>query len=92
MNTLTKCEFIEEFAKRSIEAGVYKDFITYNDLGIPLAVCVVAELVELKNDSQKIIDETFTLMCELLELDPNVEYADFDDFMAGSNYEEGTEE
>jgi hypothetical protein len=31
-------------------------------------------------------------MCELLELDPNVEYADFDDFMAGSNYEEGTEE
>jgi hypothetical protein len=53
---------------------------------------VVAELVELKNDSQKIIDETFTLMCELLELDPNVEYADFDDFMAGSNYEEGTED
>jgi hypothetical protein len=91
MNTLTKCQFIEEFAKRSIEAEVYKDFIIYNDLGIPLAVCVVAELVELKNDSQTIIDETFSLMCELLELDPNVEYADFDDFMAGSNYEEGEE-
>lgn len=91
MNTLTKCEFIEEFAKRSIEAGVYKDFITYNDLGIPLAVCVVAELVDIKNDAQTIIDETYSLMCELLEVDPDKEYADFEDFMSVSNHDEGTE-
>ena len=92
MNTLTKCEFIEQFAKMSIEAEVYQDFITYNDLGIPLAVCVVAELVDVKDEAKEIIDETFLLMCELLEVDPNVEYADFDDFMDGSNYEEGKED
>ena len=92
MNTLTKCQFIEEFAKRSIEAGVYNDFITYNDLGIPLAVCVVAELVDIKNDAQTIIDETYSLMCELLEVDPDKEYSDFDEFVAFSNHEEGTED
>ena len=91
MNTLTKCQFIEEFAKRSIEAGVYKDFITYNDLGIPLAVCVVSDLVDIKNDAKTIVDETYSLMCELLEVDPDKEYADFDDFMSVSNHDEGVE-
>jgi hypothetical protein len=53
---------------------------------------VVAEIADLKNHGKDIIDETFALMCELLEVDPNVEYADFDDFIAGSNYEKGTED
>jgi hypothetical protein len=92
MNTLTKCEFIENFSRICIEEKVYPDFVTYNDLGIPLSIAVVAEIADLKNHGKDIIDETFALMCELLELDPNVEYADFDDFMAGSNYEEGTED
>ena len=92
MNTLTKCEFIEGFSKICIEDKVHDDFVTYNDLGIPLAIAVVAEIADLKGNGKEIIDETFALMCELLELDPNVEYADFDDFIAGSNYEEGTED
>jgi hypothetical protein len=92
MNTLTKCEFIENFSRICIEEKVYPDFVTYNDLGIPLAISVLTEMADLKARGQEVIDETFELMCELLELDPNVEYADFDDFMAGSNYEEGTED
>jgi hypothetical protein len=92
MNTLTKCEFIENFSRICIEEKVYPDFVTYNDLGIPLAIAVVAEIADLKGRGQEVIDETFALMCELLEVDPNVEYADFDDFMAGSNYEEGTKD
>jgi hypothetical protein len=92
MNTLTKCEFIENFSRICIEEKVYPDFVTYNDLGIPLAISVLTEMADLKPRGQEVIDETFELMCELLELDPNVEYADFDDFMAGSNYEEGTED
>jgi len=92
MNTLTKCEFIEDFSRLCLEEKIHLDFVTYNDLGIPLSIAVVAEIADLKNHGKDIIDETFALMCELLEVDPNVEYADFDDFMAGSNYEEGTEE
>ena len=92
MNTLTKCQIIEEFAKKCMDEKIHADFITYNDLGVPLAISVNSEMADLKNNGQEIIDETFALMCELLEVDPNVEYADFDDFIAGSNYEKGTED
>ena len=54
---------------------------------LPLAISVVAEIAELKNNGKDIIDETYSQMCELLEVDPNVEYSDFDDFMSRSNYE-----
>ena len=87
MNTLTKCEFIEDFSRLCLEEKIHLDFVTYNDLGIPLAISVVAEIAELKNNGKDIIDETYSQMCELLEVDPNVEYSDFDDFMSRSNYE-----
>ena len=92
MNTLTKCEFIEDFSGFCQEEIIHLDFVTYNDLGIALAISVVAEIADLKNRGKDIIDETYSQMCELLEVDPNVEYSDFDDFMSRSNYEEGDDE
>ena len=88
MDTAKKCELIEEFATRAKKAGVYKDFIEYNDLGIPLATCLVAELVDIKNDAKEIIDETYLQMCKVLEVDPDKEYSEFDDLVAESNYQE----
>ena len=79
MDTTKKCELIEEFTTRAKQAGVYKDFIEYNDLGIPLATCVVAELADIKNDAKEIIDETYLQMCKVLEVDPDKEYSEFDD-------------
>ena len=87
MNTLTKCEFIEDFSRLCLEEKIHLDFVTYNDLGIPLAISVVAEIADLRYIGKDIIDETYSQMCELLEVDPNVEYSDFDDFMSRSNYE-----
>jgi hypothetical protein len=89
MKTLTKCEFIEEFSRLCLEEKIHLDFVTYNDLGIPLSIAVVLKAVALKNHGKDIIDETYSQMCELLEVDPNVEYSDFDDFMSRSNYEKG---
>ena len=59
MNTLTKCEFIEEFSGLCLEEKIYLDFVTYNDLGTPLSIAVVAEIVDLKNHGKDIIDETY---------------------------------
>lgn len=88
MNILTKCELIEEFSKNCIEDGTNRDFIKYNDLGIPLAVAVVAEIADIKNDGTQIIDETYNLMCELLEIDKDKEYTNYDEYIADSNWEE----
>ena len=48
-------------------------------MGIPLATCIVAELVDIKNDAKEIIDETYLQMCKVLEVDPDKEYSEFDD-------------
>jgi hypothetical protein len=92
MNTLTKCQFIEDLSRICVEEKVYSDFVTINDLGISLAISVVAEIADLKGRGQEIIDETYSHMCELLEVDPSVEYSDFDDFMSRSNYEKRDDE
>lgn len=91
MNTLTKCEIIEDFSRFCLDEKVYPEFISYNDLGIPLAISVVAEIADLKNHGKDIIDETYSLMCELLEVDPNKEYVEFQELLSDSNYDEGTE-
>jgi len=92
MKTLTKCEFIEEFSRLCNEEKIHLDFVTYNDLGIPLAISVLTKMADLKARGREVIDETYSQMCELLEVDPNVEYSDFDDFMSRSNYEKGDDE
>jgi hypothetical protein len=85
MDTTKKCELIDEFTTRAKKAGVYKDFVEYNDLGIPLATCVVAELVDIKNDAKEIIDETYLEMCKVFEVNPNKEYSSFDALVAEAN-------
>ena len=89
INTLTKCQFIEDFSQLCREEKIHLDFITYNDLGIPLALSVVAEIADLKGRGQEIIDETYSLMCELLEVSADKEYEYFEDMLEDSNYKEG---
>jgi len=89
MDTAKKCELIEEFTTKAIKSGVYKEFTEYNDLGIPLATCVVAELVDIKNDAKEIIDETYLQMCKVLEVNPNKEYSSFDDLVEETNNLDG---
>jgi hypothetical protein len=89
MNTLTKCQFIEDFSRICIEEKIYSDFVTINDLGIPLAISVVAEIADLKGRGQEIINETYSLMCELLEVSADKEYEYFEDMLEDSNYKEG---
>jgi membrane-anchored protein YejM (alkaline phosphatase superfamily) len=93
MNTLTKCQIIEEFAKKCMDEKIHADFITYNDLGVPLAISVNSEMADLKNNGQEIIDETYSLMCELLEVDANKDYANLDDLWSECVYrDEDTED
>ena len=92
MNTLTKCQIIEEFAKKCMDEEIHSRFITYNDLGIPLAISISSEMAELKNNGQEIIDETYSQMCELLEVNPNKDYANFDDLWSECVYRDDEDE
>ena len=40
----------------------FKDFIEYNDIGLPLAYCLANKIVESNAVADKFIDETFDLL------------------------------
>jgi len=47
----------------------FEDFISYNDLGLPLGYIVNTELATPTDQGMLYINETFDLLCAALELD-----------------------
>ena len=56
------------------DEGEFKDFIEYNDLGLPLAYIVHTELAQISDTGILYIDETFNLLCAALGLDLDKDY------------------
>lgn len=85
MNTEEKCAILEQFSKQftigEIDREFFGDFVLYNDLGVPLASLIVYGLADATSEGQAIIDETWTHLCELLDLDPEDDYDDFDEML-----------
>jgi hypothetical protein len=78
-----KIQAIVEFSTSlmSLETGLHDDFFTYNDLGIPLAISVNADLCTLNDEGVKIIDDTFIQLCKEMEIDPDKDYKDYDEML-----------
>lgn len=47
----------------------FEDFFSYNDLGLPLAYAISNGIVKATEQSNKFIDETFTLLLASLEIE-----------------------
>jgi hypothetical protein len=47
----------------------FEEFISYNDLGLPLAYALSTSVVKRTEMSNKFIDETFTLLLGALEVE-----------------------
>jgi hypothetical protein len=78
-------EILEDFARQftvgEIDREFFSDFLIYNDLGLPLAQCIVYNLANLTSEGRAVILETWINMCELLDIDPNEDYEDFDEMI-----------
>ncbi len=68
-----KAEIIFEFINDYREDEAFQDFFSYNDLGVPLAVMIVNDLVILNEGGVDVINETWESLCENLN-DADVEY------------------
>ena len=53
---------------------VLKDFIDYNDIGLPLAYFTHTQLATPSEEARVFIDETFNLLCSSLGIDEDGEY------------------
>jgi hypothetical protein len=73
LDTREKAEIIFEFINDYRDDEAFEDFFSYNDLGVPLAVMIVNDLVILNEGGISVIDETWESLCESLN-DADVEY------------------
>ena len=58
----------------------FEDFIQYNDLGLPLAYAISAEIVTPTDKAKLFVEETFTLLLAALNLEDD-EYDSLDDLI-----------
>ena len=59
---LTKCEILSDLWLNYKADDEFKDFIEYNDLGLPLAYAVAEGIVEATPIATNFINETFELL------------------------------
>ena len=63
-----------------------KDFIEYNDLGLPMAYFLMNELLLPTQQSELYINETYSLLLASLEVD-DVEYESLDELLGAAENE-----
>ena len=63
----------------------FKDFIEYNDLGLPLGYLINTELATPTDQGEMYITETFDLLCAALEIDLDRNYDSLSEMFGLSN-------
>jgi hypothetical protein len=59
---LTKCEILSDLWLNYKADDEFKDFIFYNDLGLPLAYAIAEGIVEATPIATRFVEETFELL------------------------------
>ena len=65
----TKCEILSDLWLNYKADDEFKDFITYNDLGLPLAYSIAEGIVEATPIATNFVNETFELLLAGLGLE-----------------------
>jgi hypothetical protein len=73
LDTREKAEIIFEFINDFRGDEAFEDFFSYNDLGVPMAVMIVNDLIILNEGGVQVLDETWESLCLNLN-DADVEY------------------
>lgn len=69
-----QCAILSDLWMNYRDDEQFQDFIEYNDIGLPLAYFVSAELVKPTALAEQYIQETFNLLCAALQLPLEGEY------------------
>jgi hypothetical protein len=92
MTDFTKvCEILGTLYANYKEDEEFKDFIDFNDLGLPLAYFVTENLCEVSDDGARYITETWTLFVHSLGLQ-DIGFEALDQMLAMATGEELNDE
>jgi hypothetical protein len=73
-----KCEILADIWLNYRDDEQLKDFIEYNDIGIPLAYAVAEELAKPTEIGVRYVEETYALLLESLDLEDSDELDSID--------------
>jgi hypothetical protein len=78
-----KALILAEFHEGNYEDPQYANFFRENDLGIPLSVMWIGEILDLDDSPEAwdLIDESFESLCKVFGVNPNKEYQDLEDLL-----------
>ena len=60
----------------------FEDFVSYNDIGLPLAFLISEELVKPSSQAKSMVEETYDLLLAALSKEDG-DFESFDDLMLG---------
>ena len=77
----TKCQILAELWLNYRADEDFTDFIEYNDLGLPLAYAINAEIVASTPAAAGMIEETFALLLAGLDIEEDAGYDSIDELL-----------
>lgn len=78
MELKDKAVVLVEFIQAEFNNPLFDTFFGYNDLGIPLAVSLDANLCTLTDEGIEVLNETYNLLCDELGIDQK-EYSSYNE-------------
>lgn len=76
-----RCEILANFWMEYRDEESLEDFITYNDIGLPLAFAIDMDIVKSTPMAEAYINECFELLCQALEISDEAQYNSLADML-----------
>jgi uncharacterized protein YozE (UPF0346 family) len=86
MDFRAKCAILSEIWEHYTEEEDLKDFLEYNDVGLPIAHFIHTGMVEPLAEAFEHVEETYNMLVEILGLDLKESFSTFDEML--DKYEE----
>jgi hypothetical protein len=75
------CSILAELWINHREERKFEDFVSYNDLGLPLAFLIDSELVTATEIAKKYIEETWDILLKSLEINEDIGFTCLEDIL-----------
>lgn len=73
------CSILAELWVNHKDEKTFLDFVSYNDLGLPLAFLADSELVTLTEISKKYIEETWIMLLNSLDINEDIGFTSLEE-------------
>jgi hypothetical protein len=83
----TMCEILGEFWSEYRDFDDLKEFVGYNDLGLPLAYFINESIVVSTPAAEAYINETFTFLLAAMGIDDQVSYESLDEMFEAAGFQ-----